>query len=212
MSDPDFDSAAAHLKTIRALMERATVYRALSAPAALVAGVLTLLVCGVLLRLEPSSRLSPQGFIWLWIGVLGVVTAYNFRLLYRSAERRGDPFASSGMKLALRAVAPPLLAGFVLSSTLSNHYTDVVSCWILFYGLGLLAMGSFAPRSLLLLGGGFFVCGLASFSPVIRALDGRQWQSAVSYMALTFGALHLIYAVCVFLHQRKHPEPAEGPV
>lgn len=210
MSEPDINAATAHLKTIRALMERATVYRALSAPAALVAGILTLLVCGVLLRQEPSARLSPVGFTWLWIGVLVVVTGFNFGLLQRSARRRGDPFASAGMKLALRAVAPPLTAGFVLAllaATRTSHYTDVVSSWILFYGLGLLAMGSFAPKSLLVLGMGFFVCGLLSFHPAVRAMDGRQWQSAVVYMAITFGGLHVIYALYVFAGQRHLPEP-----
>ncbi len=37
--------AADHLKTIRALMERATVYRAISAPTAFAGGVLTLSIC-----------------------------------------------------------------------------------------------------------------------------------------------------------------------
>ena len=53
--------ATAHLKTIRALMERATVYRAISAPGGLGAGVLSLLVCGWLLRQEPSHRIGPMG-------------------------------------------------------------------------------------------------------------------------------------------------------
>lgn len=210
MSEPDIHAAAGHLKTIRALMERATVYRALSAPAALVAGILTLLVCGLLLRQEAPDRLSPVGFTWLWVGVLVLVTGFNVGLLQRSARRRGDSFASAGMKLALRAVTPPLTAGFILAllaATRSSHYTDVVSFWILFYGLGLLAMGSFAPRSLLALGMGFFVCGLVSFHPAVRAIDGRQWQSAVIYMAITFGGLHVIYALYVFAGQKPPPEP-----
>jgi len=208
---PEID-ATAHLKTIRALMERATVYRALSAPAAMAAGFLTLLVAGLLLRLESSRRLSSGDFVWLWLGVLALATGFNFYLLYRSARRRGDPFATAGMKMALRAVAPPLLAGFVLSvlwAIQSNYYTDIVSFWILFYGLSLLAMGSFAPKSLLALGAGFFVCGLFSFMPFVRALDGRAYQASLIYMSLTFGALHLIYAVCVILMQRQQTEPGD---
>jgi hypothetical protein len=202
--------ATAHLRTIRDLMERATVYRALSAPAAMSAGVLTLLVSGLLLRIQSTHRLPTGTFVWLWLGVLLAATAFNFYLLHRSARRRGDAFVSSGMKMALRAVAPPLLAGFflsVLSASQSNYYTDIVSFWILFYGLALLAMGSFAPKSLLALGGGFFLCGLLSFLPWIRALDGRAYHSSLLLMSLTFGALHIIYAVCVFLQQRPQPEP-----
>ena len=43
------DAAAEHLRTIRSLMERATVYRAISGPGALLGGVLALGVGGVLL-------------------------------------------------------------------------------------------------------------------------------------------------------------------
>ncbi len=205
MNENELD-AAAHLKTIRSLMERATVYRAISAPGALVAGVLSLIICGWLLRQDPSHRIGPLGFVWLWTGVLVVVAAFNLWLIYRSARLRGDRFGSAGMKMALRAVAPPMAAGFVLgflSATRSNNYTDIVSLWILFYGLGLLAMSSFAPRSLLALGGGFLVCGILAFFPWIRALEGRDWHSAISFMAVTYGGLHLIYAVSVYLMQRN---------
>jgi hypothetical protein len=207
MTAPELD-AASHLKTIRALMERATVYRALSAPAALAAGVLTLLVSGFLLRIEANGRLTSGAFVWLWLIVLTLATGFNFFLLYRSARRRGDPFATAGMKMALRAVAPPLLAGFilgVLGASQGSNYRDIVSFWALFYGLSLLAMGSFAPRSLVALGAGFFLCGLLSFMPFIRALNGRDYQAALVSMALTFGALHLIYAICVFRMQRHQP-------
>lgn len=209
MTDSDLD-AASHLKTIRALMERATVYRAISAPGALFAGVLTLLACGILLRLDLSSRFSAIGFLWFWTGILVVVSAFNFFLIYKSAKRRGDPFASAGMKMALRAISPPLLAGFVLSALSAykaNQFMDIVSFWILFYGLGLLAMGSFAPRSLLALGSGFFCCGLLSFFPEIRAFDGRLWQASVTCMAVTFGGLHVIYAIWVFMVKRNGAEP-----
>jgi hypothetical protein len=205
MIAPDLE-AVDHLKTIRALMERATVYRALSAPAALGAGVLTLLVSGLMLRMEGPARLSPLGFMGLWLGVLVCVTGFNLWLLHRSARRRGDLFASAGMKMALRSVAPPLGAGFFMSllSALmqSSNYTDMVSFWTLFYGLALLAMGSFAPRSLLALGWGFLGCGMASFLPWVRALEGRSWHAALMFMALTFGGLHFIYAACVLLRAR----------
>ena len=209
MPAPDIE-AADHLKTIRALMERATVYRALSGPAALGAGFLTLLVSGGLLRLEGAARFSPLGFVGLWLGVLVCVTSFNLWLLHRSARRRGDLFASAGMKMALRSVAPPLAAGFFLSLLSavmqSSNYTDIVSFWTLFYGLALLAMGSFAPRSLLALGWGFLTCGLLAFLPAVRALEGRSWQGAIIFMALTVGGLHLIYAACVLMRARGNAE------
>ena len=203
--------AADHLKTIRALMERATVYRAISAPTAFAGGFITLLLCALLWSGDTSERPSPEGFVGIWIGVLIAVSAFNFWLLFRSAKTRGDAFVSSGMRMALRSVAPPLTAGFVLgilsAVTRSGGYADITAFWILFYGLALLAMGSFAPRSLLVLGGAFFMLGLLAFMPEVRALEARSFQASLIYMAVSFGALHLLYAGYVFVSQKNRTSP-----
>lgn len=199
--------AANHLKTIRALMERATVYRAISAPTALAGGLLTLALCAWFWTGDSSGRPTPEAFVGLWTGALAAVTGLNFWLLFRSARQRGDAFASSGMRMALRSVAPPLAAGFVLGSlaavTRSSSYADIAAFWILFYGLALLAMGSFAPRSLLVLGAAFLGLGLLAFMPTVRALEGRSFQASLIYMAISFGLLHLLYAGYVFASQQN---------
>ncbi len=199
--------AADHLKTIRELMERATVYRAISAPTAVAGGLLTLLLCGLLKSAGMAERPSSESFVGIWIGALVLVTGFNLWLLRRSAKARGDVFASAGMRMAFRSVAPPLAAGFILSTlaavTRSSGYADIAAFWILFYGLALLAMGSFAPRSLLVLGGAFFMLGLLAFMPSVRALESRSYQASLIYMSLSFGALHLLYAGYVFISQKK---------
>ena len=203
--------AADHLKTIRALMERATVYRAISAPTALAGGIITLLLCALLWSAGTRERPSPEGFVGIWMGVLIAVSVFNFWLLFQSAKTRGDAFASSGMRMALRSVAPPLTAGFVLGTlsavTRSGGYADITAFWILFYGLALLAMGSFAPRSLMVLGAAFFSLGLLAFMPEVRALEARSFQASLIYMAVSFGALHLLYAGYVFISQKNRTSP-----
>ncbi len=204
--------AADHLKTIRALMERATVYRAISAPTALVGGVVTLGVALALWQGDSGVRPSPEGFVGIWIAALLAVSGFNFWLLFRSAQKRGDAFASAGMRMALRSVAPPLAAGFFLSTlaavTRSSSYPDIAAYWILFYGLALLGMGSFAPRSLLVLGAAFMGLGLLAFLPEVRVLGTRPFQTALIYMALSFGGLHLLYAAYVFASQKNRTAPA----
>lgn len=199
--------AADHLRTIRALMERATLYRAISAPTALVGGTVALLLCGWLGLQDAGQRPSPEGYVGLWMGAFLLVSGFNFWLLFRSARKRGDAFASSGMRMAMRAVAPPLVAGFVLSNltavTRLSAYADISAFWILFYGLALLAMGSFAPRSLLVLGMAFMSMGLLAFLPEVRALESRSYQAALLYMGLTFGVLHWLYAGYVFVSQKN---------
>lgn len=217
---PDLaEEAASQLRAIRALMERATIYRAISAPAALVAGILSLLVCWWLWQQAEPPAEAPRPVVWLliWLSVLVVVSILNMVLLYRSARQRGEPFVSSGMKHALRALLPPLVAGFIMSLlTVTQEgngklhcHADVAAYWILFYGLALLATGSFSPRSMQALGAGFFAFGVLTFLPSVREWHGthypKEWQypAAVLHMAFSFGVLHIIYAAAVWIESRR---------
>ncbi len=102
------------LHVIRSLMERATIYRAISAPTALVAGVLSLLSTGIVylnndVKLVFGRPVGPREFALIWIDVLILVLAANAFFVWRQARSSGRPFISPGMKLALRAIAPNLL-------------------------------------------------------------------------------------------------------
>ncbi|HEX2750481.1 MAG TPA: hypothetical protein VHM91_20920 [Verrucomicrobiales bacterium] len=218
MSDPA-EEAASQLRAIRSLMERSTIYRAISAPAAAFAGVVSLVLCWWLWsRRDPAVAPSPVVFMCLWLGVLLVASLVNLALLYVSARRRGDAFVSPGMKHALRALLPPLLAGFIMSllqvaGDENAHYTcyaNVADNWILFYGLALLATGSFAPASMQALGAGFFFMGILTFLPMVRDYSRKvyEYDAAVVHMAFSFGALHLIYAAAVFIQHRRSKHPA----
>jgi hypothetical protein len=213
------EEAANQLRAIRALMERSTIYRAISGPAAAFAGLLSLGVCWWLwARRSPDQSPEPIVFLTIWLFVLSVVSAVNTWLLWRSARQRGEAFVSAGMKHALRALLPPLMAGFVMSllevskpgSSSLDCYADVAAYWILFYGLALLATGSFAPRSMQALGAGFFVLGILTFLPSVRQICGRQYEVAVLHMAFSFGVLHLIYAAAVFIQTRRASGDASG--
>jgi hypothetical protein len=207
-------------------MERATIYRAISAPAALVAGLLSLGLCGWLwTKAKPGLNPHPITFFLLWLALLAIVSLLNFALLYRSARQRGEPFISSGMKHALRAILPPLIAGFVMSLiTVTQEgngrfkcHADISAYWILFYGLALLATGSFSPRSMQALGAGFFAFGILTFLPSVRTWHGshypEEWQypAAVLHMATSFGALHIIYAAAVWIETRRTSTASANP-
>lgn len=216
----DQEVAADHLKIIRSLMQRATVYRAISLPAALFGGIIAL-ITGIAMALTVdelektpgaesiahSSSISPQNFFLIWVGVLIVVGAFNTLLLWRGSQLRGESFFSSGMKLALRATGPAMLAGglvsFLLLDDLADPRTTCTLLWVVFYSLALLGARSFAPRSMRWLGWMFFSAGLGLFfvrhylaSHLAGKFSTDQAQAGL-IMALTFGALHLIYALII---------------
>lgn len=209
---PSAESASEHLRTIRSLMERATVYRAVSGPGALAGGGLALAIGGFLLAKEDSWKPSNVEFAGIWCAVLFVVTLFNFYLLYRGSKDRAEPFVSPGMKHALRAISPPLFAGFVLSLILATAgasdtgaCAEMVALWILFYGLSLLAAGAFAPRSMQVLGVAFFVMGLTLFLPAVQASAADDYGLALRMMIGCFGILHLLYGAYVMLSNKRPP-------
>jgi hypothetical protein len=107
------------------------------------------------------------------------------------------------MKLALQAITPNLLipAAFTLwffqTGYLGAQELELVTVWVAFYGLGLLATGLFAPRSLAILGWAFLLTALAT--PVLSEWIDRLTDDAPdTIMGLTFGVYHIIYAIATW--------------
>lgn len=202
-----------HLRVIRSLMEKATIYRAVSAPTALIGGLLTCVVGGLLAGPWREQAEDPQWFFLPWIAVLTITGTANVFFIRRDAQRRGDPFFSSGMKMALQALLPThFVAGFitvlawVLTSEMhhSRLFEILPGLWCVLYGLGLLAMSHFAPRSLIWLGwcflmGGLLICALyflVVWSGLLENLTALQMSNLA--MVGTFGLFHLGYGLAAW--------------
>jgi hypothetical protein len=86
--------------------------------------------------------------------------------------------------------------------------------WVLCYGLALLSTSHFSPRSLLRLGWAFLVVGLGftlwHLSRPIQVSPEAQTAMASLYLGATFGALHIAYAVAVFLRRPPTLEMTEA--
>lgn len=213
-------TALEHLRVIRSLMEKAHIYRAVSAPAALVGGVLALAVSiiGAASLLGFGNGPTGEQFLGQWLAVLTVTSILNLVLLARQAAQRGQPLVSDGMRMALRALMPPMLVGGLVGIGLIlylHNLTMAVLIWVLTYGLALLATASFSPRSLIRLGWIFVIAGLALFwlwaaNSDVRLLPSDEAPASI-VMGLTFGLLHLGYAVAVFLNKpRTSAEEADA--
>jgi len=211
------EAALENLRIIRSLMEKANIYRAVSAPAALVGGLLALAASAWpvqhALANHGDAVMCDGCFLSLWLVILVIASALNVILLAKEAARRSQPFVSEGMRMALRAFTPPMLVGGVVGIGLIvflQSLTLATLVWALCYGLALLGTASFSPHSLIRLGWSFVIVGLLIFLAWAASSDVRLLSSdlgpASLVMGLTFGLLHVIYALAVFLS----PKPAEA--
>lgn len=213
----DRSSAEEDLRVIRTLMERASTYRAISAPTALVGGLLSILSALFIARPDflLDRPLRAREFALIWIVVLAITLAVNTFFVSREARNSGRPFVSPGMKLALCSIVPTLLVPIIFTiwflklGYLSGSELEVVAIWIVFYGLALLSTALFAPRSLALLGWAFLLTGL-SVPVTVDFAEGLSNNIPNFFMGITFGFYHLIYAF--FTWPRKGRELSSEPV
>ena len=208
--------AEEHLRAIRLLMERATIYRAISAPTALVGGLLSLALAALMLLWQaggPGRNVDARGYFVLWSLVFGLSLAANMVFIVRGTRERGESPVSSGMKLAIRSILPGFFAGVAISGCLTlttNQPLLPTVMWLVFYGLGLLSTMTFAPRSIVILGWAFLFTGVGVFiylmyQTILPDVDlptpTRFYPAAL--MGATFGLYHLIYAASVWARDRR---------
>jgi hypothetical protein len=211
----DSDSPSRHLRVIRSLMERATIYRSISAPTALVGGLLSLggFATAYYAKHHRQHPLSPNEFLIVWLVILALTCLTNMIFLSRGAARRSESFFSSGMKCAFLSVAPAFFSAALLTPLLMHRPIQLALLWITLYGLGLLATQHFAPRSLVILGLTFFLtgCGLLVTWKHLFMPNPHVEPSALvvsGIMAATFGGFHLAYAAAVWALGEDREEPA----
>lgn len=205
----DSETALEHLKVIRGLMEKATVYRAVTVPTALVGGSLAIITAGTLGWL--NEQLASTTVITVWLGVLLLVNAFHHGLIWRTARQEGEPYLSPGLHMALKTILPPMFVGGVLGITLGyGPPKDLVAAsliWTTFYGLSLLATHGFSPRSLRVLGLAFTLTGSLWLAvhwwrdPEAASMTPQRMSALI--MGVTFGIYHLIYGLCVRSWQRS---------
>lgn len=207
---PHRSDAEEHLRIIRSLMEKATIYRAISAPTALAGGIFAGLGTAIFCQLSPRPIRSEADFatpfLSTWGAVLLLTFLANTLLLWRGSKLRGEAFLSSGMRLALVAMLPGMLCGLFFTVVLGwgTNVFWLPPIWMMCYAVSLLATKHFAPRSIMLLGWAFLLAGMASFYQLFvlsfaGAFGASHFASGSNLlMGATFGLFHLIYAACTW--------------
>lgn len=198
------EEAAEQLRMIRTVMEKATVFRALSGETALIGGAVALAAAW-----RSEGRLN-WSFAGWWLGGLVLVLAFNVFQIIRMKASSNRPFWTPGLRVALRGVLPSLISGGFLGLLfVRGNLVQAAAClWILHYGLALLAIREFAPKSMVWLGWAFVVFGVLSLAAVSDVIHvPPYWLAKLNgsrLMAIAFGGFHLIYgALIVTTRQRE---------
>jgi hypothetical protein len=189
------NEAEEHLRVIRSLMEKATIYRAVSAPTALAGGIAAVVVAAPPVQALFDRWCDASSFHIRWLIALFITLLVNTWLILREARRRRDPLISPGMKAAIRALLPPMFCGGIFFAQFNA--VQAPAFLAIFYGLGLLATAHFAPRSIMWLGWSFLLVGLAIFTLIFTDPFNFAVLPDVT-MAVTFGGFHFIYAACTW--------------
>jgi len=140
----------------------------------------------------------------VWSVVFFATAATSLFLIKRDADRRGEPFLSNGSRSAFRAMLPAMLVAGVLTlvSFARDTVPQQVPWWMALYGVALLGMWHFAPKSIVVLGWAFTLAGAAALCGLPQAIVAGILPSPSNLpsflMAGTFGLFHLIYAACTW--------------
>jgi hypothetical protein len=176
------DQAMDNLRFIRSAMENAGSFTA-------VPGIGGMLVGATALFAAFAAHLSagPRAWLAIWIGEALLALAIGIGFSARKARRAGTALLSRPFHRFVFAMAPPLMAGAVLTLMLNRagfvHFLPAV--WLLLYGAGVACAGAFSVRIVPVMGLLFLVLG------VVAAVAPLAWLDAL--MAIGFGGLHIVF-------------------
>lgn len=179
------ERALADLQFIRRTMEGAAAFTTLSG-AGLMAIGLSALGAAVLAGSTPGAA-----WLGVWVAEAALGLMVGVLATLRKTRRAQLPLLSGPLRKFGLALAAPSLAGAVLTLALAQQgsYALLPGVWLLLYGSGLLAGGTFSIRLVPVMGGCFMALGVAA------ALAPSGLGAAA--MAAGFGGLHLVFGALV---------------
>jgi hypothetical protein len=179
-----------NLRFIRETMAAAATFTAVSGWGTVIIGLTALVAAGLASSTDSITRWV---FIWTCEAVLSVaISVYAMALKARAA---GLPLWSEPARKIVFSFVPPLAVGALLTLVCYEHSLIALlpGIWMLLYGVGVVAAGTFSVRIVPVMGLAFMVVGtVALFAP-------PSWTTAC--MAAGFGGLHLFFGVLI---ARRH--------
>ena len=176
------ERAAENLRYIREAMERASSFTAVPGWGAVGMGVSALVAAWIA---EGTS--SSSAWLRVWLVELAIAVVIGAAgIAWKAKRTRAPVFNHAGRKFAL-AMSPALLAAGALTLALQRwgRVESLPAVWLLLYGAGVTAGGTFSARVVPITGALFMIAGVvALFTP-------PSWGNAL--MAVAFGGLHIVF-------------------
>ncbi|HET9799094.1 MAG TPA: hypothetical protein VFP90_13935 [Gemmatimonadaceae bacterium] len=179
-----------NLRFIRQTMEAAGTFTAVSGWGTVVIGASAIFAAMLAATTHSTARWL---FIWVCEAALSVaISVYTMALKARAAKL---PLWSEPARKILFSFAPPMAGGALLTLVLVAHGLVALlpGVWMLLYGIGVVAAGTFSVRIVPVMGMAFMAVGaVALFAPAVWATPA---------MAAGFGGLHLFFGILI---ARRH--------
>lgn len=174
------------LRVIRSTIERAATFTAVPGSGMVVMGVSAIVAafCG-------AAASTPHGFLLVWSIELAFALCVGVGSMIHKARGAGVPLLRGCGLRFLVALVPPFVAAGVLSVWFwqNGHVDRLPALWLLLYGVGVLTGGASSIRSVLVLGGVFFVLGaVAAFAPT---------SASHVLLGVGFGGLHVGFGLYI---------------
>ena len=183
------NQAEDNLRFIRGAMERAERVSAVSGAGVMLMGVIALVAMAV-----SAGNDDQLARLLIWIGTAFLAGGAGAIACWLKARKNRLSFSGDPGRRFLLCLIPSLLVGVVLTvALLSTPYMTLLpALWMMLYGAGVLAAGTYAATPVMHMGGAFVICGLFT-----HALPD-SWSNVL--LGLTFGGLHLYYGYQVYRH------------
>jgi hypothetical protein len=150
-------------------------------------GLATVGVTAIGAAIIAQQQVTAQHWITVWLGEAIIGAVIVIWAMYAKAQRTGvSLLAAPGRRFAL-GLAPPLIAGAVLTPILYYHRAlpDIPGMWLLLYGTAVVTGGTYSIRIVPVMGSCFMALGL------LCLCTPSTWNPAC--MLAGFAGLHIIF-------------------
>lgn len=179
--------AEGNLRFIRQAMERAELVSAVSGLGGMAMGCVAIAAA-----IYAATVVELRQQLWIWLVAALIAVTVGLAAAYRKSRLLERALLNDPARRFALCLAPNLLAGALLTGVLwdTPQHTIIPAIWLLSYGCGVLAAGTYAVWPVMAMGGCFAVTGVIAF-----ALP-TQWLNV--WLGAAFGGLHIIFGWPVY--------------